>query len=61
MRLACISGALALAVAALAGDAAAIQKTLNDLDVQGQWFYEDLNGAYAEAKKTGKPLLVAFR
>ena len=27
----------------------------------GTWIYEDLEAAYAQAKATGKPLLVGFR
>jgi serine protease Do len=39
----------------------AIKKPLNDVDLVGNWIYDDLPAAYAEAKKTGKPLLVVFR
>jgi serine protease Do len=30
-------------------------------DGDGQWIYNDLDAAFAEARKTGKPLLVVFR
>jgi hypothetical protein len=38
-----------------------LQKSLNDLEVKGPWLYNDLNEGFAEAKKSGKPLLVVFR
>jgi hypothetical protein len=37
------------------------QKALNDLDVAPEWIYDDLPAGLAQAKKTGKPLLVVFR
>lgn len=37
-----------------------IRKKLKD-KVLDDWFYEDIQGALREAKKTGKPLLVNFR
>lgn len=51
----------------VAGTAAAqpgpdeLRKKLGDLELVGKWFYDDLDGAEAEAKKTGKPLLIVFR
>lgn len=30
-------------------------------DLAGQWFYEDMSAGFAEAKRTGKPLLIVFR
>jgi len=36
------------------------REALKDPKLVG-WFYEDLPGAIAEAKKTGKPLMVVFR
>ena len=51
----------------VAGTAAAqlgpdeLRKKLGDLELSGQWFYDDLAGGFAQAKKTGKPLLVVFR
>jgi hypothetical protein len=38
-----------------------LQRQLGDLDLRGQWFYDDLEGGFAAAKSSGKPLLVAFR
>jgi len=43
----------------IAGDA--LREKLGDLELAGNWFYDDLEGGFAEAKKTGKPLLVVFR
>ena len=37
-----------------------LRKALND-DVSSAWIYEDIQAGYRAAKKTGKPLLVAFR
>jgi serine protease Do len=52
---------LVLAAAASAQDATGLQKSLKDLEVHGAWIYNDLDKGFAEAKKTGKPLLVVFR
>ncbi len=38
-----------------------LRKKLGDLELAGKWFYDDLDGAEAEAKKAGKPLLIVFR
>jgi hypothetical protein len=38
-----------------------LQKSLNDLEVKGPWNYNDLPTGFAQAKKSGKPLLVVFR
>jgi hypothetical protein len=38
-----------------------LQQSLKDTNVQPSWIYNDLNAGFAEAKKTGKPLLVVFR
>ena len=38
-----------------------LRKKLGDLELVGKWFYDDLDGAEAAAKKTGKPLLIVFR
>jgi len=38
-----------------------LRKTLKDADLVGTWIYDDINGGYAEAKKSGKPMLVVFR
>ena len=38
-----------------------LKETLNDLDPVGGWFYDDLQAAYAEARKTDRPMMVVFR
>ena len=38
-----------------------LQKSLKDLDLAPHWIYDDLPRAMAEAKATGKPLLVVLR
>jgi len=38
-----------------------LQKSLDDLAAKPPWIYDDLPAGYAQAKKTGKPLLVVFR
>lgn len=37
-----------------------LQQKLNDVATPG-WVYDDIDAGFAEAKKTGKPLLVVFR
>jgi hypothetical protein len=39
----------------------ALKTALKDTEVQGDWIYDDLPAGFAEAKKTGKPMLVVFR
>lgn len=31
------------------------------VDLVGPWIYDDVSAAFAQAKKTGKPMLVVFR
>ncbi len=50
-----------VAISAALGQDNPLQKALKDVDVQGEWIYNDLPKGYAEAKKTGKPMLVVFR
>ncbi|MBI2949615.1 MAG: hypothetical protein HYY23_18420 [Verrucomicrobia bacterium] len=38
-----------------------LQQSLNDSHVHSSWIYNDVDAGFAEAKKTGKPLLVVFR
>lgn len=38
-----------------------VQQALKDVNVDKSWIYNDLNQGIAEAKRTGKPLLVALR
>lgn len=52
------------ALAALAvqdGSKDALKTALKDNDLPGTWIYDDINGGFAEAKKSGKPMVVVFR
>ena len=60
-RLLALGTMLAAGGLILGQDGNPLQKALKDFDVQGDWIYNDLPKGYAEAKKTGKPLLVVFR
>ena len=42
-------------------DKEALKTSLKDVDLPASWIYDDIDAGFAEAKKTGKPLLVAFR
>jgi hypothetical protein len=42
-------------------DKEALKASMKDVDVPASWIYDDVDAGFAEAKKTGKPLLVAFR
>jgi hypothetical protein len=38
-----------------------LRAAMGDTALAGPWFYEDLDGGFAEAKRTGKPLMVVLR
>lgn len=38
-----------------------LQRQLDDVELKGTWYYDDLDGAVAAAKDEGKPLLIVFR
>lgn len=38
-----------------------LRERLNDLDPVGTWFYDDIDAATAEAKRSGRPMMVVFR
>ncbi len=38
-----------------------LQKNLGDLELRGEWIYDDVDAGFAQAKKTGKPLMIVFR
>ena len=42
-------------------DKESLKTALKDADLPGTWIYDDLNAGFAEAKKSGKPMLVVFR
>lgn len=54
-----------LAFAALpaspAGDKDKLRDALGDHALVGPWIYDDLEAGYAEAKRSGKPLMVVIR
>ena len=55
--------ALACLVAAAPqdGEKDRLRQALGDNDLVGTWIYDDLPAGYAEAKKSGKPLLAVIR
>jgi hypothetical protein len=38
-----------------------LQEALSDLDPEGEWHYNTPAAGFAEAAKTGKPVLLVFR
>ena len=61
MRIAPVTLALLLGATLLAsGEDKALRAFLKDEKYARGWIYEDIEAGYAEAKKTGKPLLVCF-
>ncbi len=57
-----IALALAVACVSMAQDRKdALRESLKDTAVGAGWFYDDLEAGTAEAKKSGKPMLVVFR
>src|SRR5262252_7796694 len=57
---------LAVVVAGLAflppqQDKEKVRENLKDTDLVGTWIYDDLDAGIAEAKKSGKPMLVTLR
>jgi hypothetical protein len=38
-----------------------LKKNLKDNNVAEHWIYDDIAAGFAEARASGKPLLVAFR
>jgi serine protease Do len=38
-----------------------LRQALGDNDLVGTWIYDDLPAGYAEAKKSGKPLMAVIR
>lgn len=52
---------LTLAAALLAKDDVRLKDALQDDLVAASWIYDDIERGYAEARKSGKPLLISFR
>lgn len=61
MRTCCVAFACLIGALSAAQDPQKTKSTLKDIDLVGSWIYNDLNAGFAEAKKTGKPMLVVFR
>ena len=38
-----------------------LKTALKDADLPASWIYDDLNAGFAQAKASGKPMLVVFR
>ncbi len=38
-----------------------LREQLDDLELKGTWYYDDLSAAREEARRTGKPLFVVLR
>ncbi|MBI3855980.1 MAG: hypothetical protein HY293_09855 [Planctomycetes bacterium] len=53
--------ALAALPATPAGDKEKLRDALADNSLAGTWIYDDLDTAYTEAGRSGKPLLVVLR
>jgi hypothetical protein len=57
-----VLGVLLLAGAPLAAqDKDPLREKLKDSAVDAAWVYDDIDKGFAEAKRTGKPMLVVFR
>ena len=50
-----------LLLAALPQDREALKTSMKDVDIPASWIYDDVDAGFAEARRSGKPLLVAFR
>jgi hypothetical protein len=53
-----------IVVAALASQDAgreALRQALKDTPLGPEWIYNDVEAGFAEARRTGKPMLVVFR
>lgn len=61
LRRAALPALVLLAAVAAAQEPSPLQKLIKDEEVHRAWVYNDLGAGFAEAKKTGKPLLVVFR
>jgi hypothetical protein len=57
-----VLGVLLLAATPLgAQDSNPLRDKLKDNAADASWIYDDIDRGFAQAKKTGKPLLVVFR
>lgn len=53
--------AVCLALLSLPQDKEKVREGLKDTDLVGTWIYDDLDAGLAEAKKSGKPMMVVLR
>jgi serine protease Do len=60
MKLALAAAAVCLALAG-PQDKDKLREGLKDTELKGDWIYDDLDAGIAEAKKSGKPMLVVLR
>jgi hypothetical protein len=59
MKLAAVG--LFAGLALFAQDKEKLRTALKDTEVKGDWNYDDLGAGFAEAKKSGKPMMIVFR
>ena len=53
--------AVCLALLAAPQDKEKLRTALKDTEIVGNWIYDDLDAGVAEAKKSGKPMMIVFR
>ena len=51
----------AVALLAMPQDKEKLRTALKDTEVKGDWVYDDLGTGFAEAKKSGRPMMIVFR
>jgi hypothetical protein len=56
-----VAFAVCLALLAAPQDKEKLKTALKDTEVVGDWIYDDLDAGFAEAKKSGKPMMIVFR
>jgi len=56
-----IAMAVCLALLAVPQDKEKLRTGLKDTEIVGPWIYDDLDAGIAEAKKSGKPMMIVFR
>ena len=62
MKAAVLTALALLAIPAVqAGDNEKLRTALGDTAPVGEWIYDDLQAGFAEAGRTGKPLMVVLR
>jgi hypothetical protein len=55
------AAAVVAGLAFFAQDKEKLRTGLKDTEVKGDWIYDDLGVGFAEAKKSGKPMMIVFR